>query len=338
MSKTSFSTSDDLTKKAWEEKVFRDVVKESFFSPWMGNSSDSVVQVKTQLEKGRGDKINFGLRMRLSGSGVTSGAVLEGQEEALSKYADSVTLEQYRHAVRDDGEMSRQRSAFSIDEESEQAIKDWGSEKVDQIAFDAIFTSPSKIFYKTSAGVLSAAAATAKAALTAADSKLTPAMISWIKHWAKTGGARTYVPLRPIKVKGKDYYVLLIHPDVAYDLKVDSTYAQAQRDAQDRGSDNPIFTGALGVWDGVVIHTHENCPIATDGGGASVAWAKGKLLGAQALCWAWGKRPRVIQKKFDYDNENAFAISMIMGAKAPIFNSLTYGSVELYNARSNVSA
>jgi N4-gp56 family major capsid protein len=344
MAKTSFATSDALVKKAWEEKLFRDARKESYFEKFTGTDSDSLVHVQDQLEKQKGDKITFGVRMRLSGAGVTGSSILENNEEKLTTYDYSLSLEQYRHAVRDDGALTRKRAMFDIDSESETALKTWGSEKIDALCFDALGLStgsgvtPSKVFYKTSSGVTANSAATAKSGITvAADSKLTPAMISAIKAWAKTGGNRQYVPLRPLKIGGKSYYVLLVHPDVMYDLKIDSTFAQAQREAEQRGSENPIFTGATAIWDGVVIHEHENCHIGTDGGGGSIPWAKGALLGAQSLCWSWGMRPEVVQETFDYGNQHGYAWSMICAAGKPVFNSLDYGSLGVYTSRTNVS-
>lgn len=345
MSKTAFATSNDLTKKAWEEKLFRDSVKEAYFSKFQGSGSDSIVQVKEQLTKDKGDKITFGLRMRLTGAGVTSGQILEGNEERLVTHSNSVTLEQYRHAVRDDGALSRQRAMFSISDEARSAIKDWMSEKVDQLAFDAVgvgagaTVDPSKIFYKTGSTTFLATGtpATAKSALHATDSKLTLSFISFIKAFAKTGGNRTYVPLRPVKVEGKEYYVLLVHPDALFDLKATSEYQQAQREAQERGKANPLFTGAAAIWDGVVIHEHENCAIAADGGGGSVAWTKAVFLGAQSLVWAWGQRPEVIQETFDYKNEEGYGISMIAGVAKSKFNSLDYGSLGVYLSRTNVA-
>lgn len=79
MSKTSFATSDALTKKVWQEKLFRDVEKASYFSRFMGSTADSLVQTETSLEKSKGDRVTFGIRMRLSSPGVTSGQVLEGK-------------------------------------------------------------------------------------------------------------------------------------------------------------------------------------------------------------------------------------------------------------------
>ena len=331
MAKTTFATNDSLTKKMWEEKLYRDVVKESYFmSKFAGENKDSLVQVNRQLEKSQGDNVTFGIRMRLTGSGVTAGEVLEGKEEKLTTYNFNVSLQQYRHGVRDNGAMDRKRPMFSIDSESEQAIKDWSSEKIDQLLFDQInVVTYTKKFYGGDA--------TSTATLETAD-KLTPALISKIRSWAITGGARTYVPLRPVRVEGKNLFVLLVSPDVAYDLKQDSTFTQAMREALPRAVDHPLFTDALGMWDGVVIHEHENVLNYTTGGsGGNVPYSLCHFMGAQSLVWAWGSRPKVTQKMFDYDNEHGFSIDWLSASGKPYFNSLGYGSVALYVARTNIA-
>lgn len=339
MGKTLFETSDPLVKKAWDEKFFRDVVKESYFHNFMGQTKDSMVYVKEELEKKQGDKITCGLRMRLEGAGVEDDEILEGNEEALTTYDYGLTLKHYRHAVRDKGKIHRKRAMFSIDDESKMALADWGTEKIDKLLFDALQGSFTRVAYRNGSGVnsITSAEATAKAALSATNSKLTPQFISFIKTWAKTGGNRTYVPIRPIKVGGKKYYVLLVHPDALYDLNTNSDFLQAQREAEKRGGDHPIFEGATAIYQGVVIHEHENMAIATDGGGASVAWSKGALLGAQALCWAWGERPEVTSEVFDYKNQHGCSWEMIARAGKSNFNSLDFGSLGVYLARTQVS-
>lgn len=328
MAKTAFATGNALTKKAWDEKLFRDTAKESYFSRFMGSTADSIIQVNEELVGKAGDNVTFGIRMRLSGSGVTSGMALEGNEESLTTHSFSVSLEEYAHAVRDRGPLDRQRVMFSIDEESVASLKTWGAEKIDSLCFSAIGASPTKIFYGGSA--------TSTATLTASD-KITPQLISKAKTWALTGGNRGQTPLRGIRINGKNYFVLLVHPDVMYDLKQDSTFAQARREALERGKDNPIFSGAEAVWDGVIIHEHENITLATTWGSGAVSGAQCMLLGAQAGVWAWGKRPKVVAEEFDYGREHGYAWSLIAKAGKPVFNSKDYGSVGFYVARTKIS-
>lgn len=92
------------------------------------------------------------------------------------------------------------------------------------------------------------------------------------------------------------------------------------------------------MWDGVVIHEHEDIPIATNwGAGGAVAGAKCVLMGAQSLVWAWGERPKVISKAFDYEEEHGFAWGFTAKTGKPVFNSKDYGSVAVYVARTKVS-
>lgn len=346
MAKTAFATGNNLTRKVWEEKLFRDAAKESFFEPIMGEGPNACIQVKTELEKTKGDRITFGLRQRLQGQGVTGNTELRGNEQSLTTFDFNVSLEMYREAVRDDGALTRQRAMFDVSDESKMALKDWMKEKRDSLVFDALGLSstsainPSKIFYRNTSGVVTATStpATAKAGLHATNSLLNPDLINALKTWARTGGGRAYIPLRPIQLGGgEEAFILICHPDNLYDLESDSTFVAAQREAAERGKTNPLFVGAKAYWRGVIIRAHENCAIATDGGGGSVAWAKCAFLGAQSAAWAWGERPFIVEESFDYENQKGVAINMMAGVAKTVFNSLDYGSLGVYLSRTNIS-
>ena len=343
MAKTAFATGNALTKKAWEEKLFRDWPKGSFFGiGLMGKpgNKNSFIHVEDEWEKNKGDRVTFGICMRLSGTGVVEGVTLEGAEEALTTYSFNLTLTELAHGVRDRGPIDRQRPAFSIDTESEAALKEWGGEKIDEKIFEALRTSPTAIFYNTNATAgsttmaWSATAATAKAAL---RGTLTLDMLSWIATWAKTGNNRAQTPLKPAKIDGKDYYALVVHPDCLYDLKATTAYQTAMREAQVRGASNPLFTNANAVWHNVIVYEHENCSIGTDGGAGAQAWAHCHFLGAQAIAWGWGKRPVVEYETFDYKREHGYGMSMIYAVGKPKFNSKDYGALSLYLARTQIS-
>lgn len=128
MAETIFTTSNALTKKAWDEKLHRETLPEAYWSKFMSTGADQPVHVKTDLEKDQGDNIKFGLITRLQGAGVTGDNQLEGQEEALVTYDDSVSLEQYRHGVVIRGKLTRKRAAFAITDEAKNMLKQWGAE------------------------------------------------------------------------------------------------------------------------------------------------------------------------------------------------------------------
>jgi N4-gp56 family major capsid protein len=336
MAESAWATGNALTVKKWagREKMYRDTVKESYFLSTFGSkpndkAANNVLQVNTDLEAVDGDKVTFGIRMRFTGAGVTSGTDLEGKEEAMTTYDYSVTLEEYAHATKDKGPLDRKRPMFDVDSHARQGMTDWGAEKIDDLLFTALQASPTKIFYGGDA--------TSVATLEAAD-LLTTTLISKVKTWARTGGNRTQTPLRPIKIDGKMYYVLLVHPDVLYDLEVDSTFAQARREAEIRSKENPLFTGSYAIWNGVVIHSHENIDIYTNGGaGSNINYSTCSFMGAQSLVWAWGRRPMLVQKEFDYGRKHGVAWSVIGKAGKPSFNSKDYGAIGVYVARTKIS-
>ena len=340
MAKTIFTTSNALTKKLWEERLFRDVEIESYFvSRFMSEDDNNLVQVQTDLTKSQGDQVTFGLVPNLSGDGVTSGQILEGNEEGLGSYDYSIVLEQYRHGTRTRGKLDVQRAMFSIPDVSRSKLKIWGAEKIDKLLVAALLASPTKILYRDGvAGVPSgtSSSATAKAALTTANSKITPNFISALRVWAKTGGAAQTWRIRPVKIDGQEWYVLLVNPACMYDLRIDSTFQTAQKDAMERGKNNPLFRGAVAVWDNVIVHETERIPLFTDGGGASVKGAFGALMGAQALAWAWGERPNTVQEQFDYKNETGWAWEMMSKAGKPKYNSKDYGCIGVVFAATDV--
>ncbi|MCC7212519.1 MAG: DUF4043 family protein [Candidatus Brocadia sp.] len=367
MSKSQMTTSDNLRQEVWHADAFKDTLINNYFldkfasdalnmlesGGWEQNyesSPDSVLQVKVDLEargetkKRKGDKITFKLIYNIDPetyAGVTGGQVLEGNELSLDWADYSITLQRYRQAVAAAEPLSWHRAAFSIPESSRQALVNWGRRKIQLKCMQALATSPTTIFYNEAGTIKKTdTLATAKTALTLANSKLTPLMVSFAKTWAMTGGGRAsnQVPLMPIYVGGRPYYVLLTHPDAIYDWRNDSTVSQAHREALERGKENPIFSGAEYIWDGVIIHTHEYVRKGTDAGsGSNVAWTHAHLLGQQALLMAVGERPDLVDYYRDAKEDLFYAWRMTIEIAKPQFNSKDYGSLDIVVARTNVS-
>ena len=72
MSVTSYGLNDALAVKLWSKKLATEATKALDIAPLFGEGDKSVIQVKTETQKGVGDKITFGLRMQLNGAGFTS--------------------------------------------------------------------------------------------------------------------------------------------------------------------------------------------------------------------------------------------------------------------------
>lgn len=358
MAKTTKSTSDNLTRKVWNERLYREIRQETFFDPFTSEGENAIVQEKSDLTKQKGDNVRFGLTYALSGDGVTGNTVLSGREEAMTDASFSVTLERYRHAVIDDGDLSRRRPVYDMNSEMRSKLKLWMAEKIDQLKFNALGIGSgsatgdltTKVFYNNN-GTFTAAAshAAAKTAMHATNTTITAGATSGagipfivqLKAWAETGGGgsgtQQYIPIQPIKHKGRNYYIALVHPDVLVDLKTSANYNQMVRDARERAQGNPLFESADCLIDDVLIYPHFKVYSASDGGGASVRFSRNALLGKQALAWAWGEKPNTVEEETDYQEFYGYAIRMTAGVAKTQFNSKDYGVLGFYMAMSNIT-
>lgn len=329
MAQTQIASTSALVPVIVQRQIFLEQKKNAYFTRFFSAKGDMPVFEKTDFTKQKGQKMTFGLRVRLTGDPTATGnETVKGKEDKLTFYDFSIELERYRKAVKDDGAMTRQRFVGDIPTESRNALTTWGGEFIDQKCMDALVASPTSITYGGDA--------TSVDTLEAGD-KITPALISKMKAIALTQRSGGKTPLIPVNVDGKKYLVLLVSPDVAVDLKYDTTFMAAIKDAAERGSNNPLFSGMLGVWDGVVIHEHENVPVFSNGGGAAITYSKCVLMGASALCWAWGERPSIVEEDEDYKEFMGYCWRMTAQVGKPVFNSNDYGSLALYVADSRAT-
>lgn len=131
MATTDYGVNDALAVKLWAKKLLQEALKETYVGRFIGTSSNSLLYRRDDTSKGPGDKITYGLRMQLTGAGVQGDGTLEGNEEALTTYSDSLFINQLRHAVRSGGKMSEQRVPFSVREEAMNGLKDWFADRLD---------------------------------------------------------------------------------------------------------------------------------------------------------------------------------------------------------------
>jgi N4-gp56 family major capsid protein len=349
MAQTEFGVNHALAVKRWSTSLAVEAEKKSYFSKFIG----SVITKKTDLEKNAGDKVTYGLRMKLRGAGVTGDNTLEGNEEALTYYDDAILIDQLRHAVRSKGKASEMRVPYKTREEGRDALATWWAERFDELMFvylsgargvDSTLTLPLG-FTSFAGNSLSAPDAAhiqyanglAKATITTSDI-LTLSEIDKLVEKAETVDPM----IQPIMIGGEKHYVLLIHPYQATDLRTNTATGQwldIQKEAGARGGSNPIFSGALGVYNNVVIHKHRNVVRFSDyGAGTNLAAARALFLGSQAGTIAFGNgqkesggsaRYSWTEELFDYKNQLGVAAGSIFGIKKALFNSKDFGVIAL---------
>ena len=357
MATSDYGVGHPLAVKVWAKALFREALKQTQVSNFMGEDTNSLVYVKNDLNKSAGDKITYGLRTQLSGAGVVGDGTLEGNEEALALYSDSIVIDQLRNAVRSAGEMSDQRVPFTVREEAMLGLADWFAEKLDRSFFNQIagntaattlqetgqqatvdatsLAGNTRIIYATNkaAGTISTTTASLSASVTECTFQLQD--IDRLLTVAKTATPA----IRPFMVDGKPKYAVFAHPDQLYNLVTDNattriTWFDTMR-SRIQGGDinmNPIFTGALGEYKGALLYESTRIPFTPGAGAANVRRAV--LCGAQAVCFATGQRDqgtkmKWVEEKFDYENQLGVSAALIFGLKKTIFNSRDFATVVL---------
>ena len=322
-----FTTADATTAQTWQKSWWIEAKTESYFygQGLVSTNEDNAVIVEFKdLEQNQGYQHTFAQVRNLSGAGRTGDSTLEGFEEAPAVYDDAITLQQYRHAVRTYGRLSDQYpSDKAVREWARRLLRRWAADKLDQLIFTVLGTSITKAIY--------GGTATTTAGLASTD-YFTTNLISKAKAYA----IKATPKIMPVSVKGKKYWIMLISPDQAFDLKTrDAAWSQAQREAQMRGPDNPIFVGAEGIWDNCVIHVHERIPLATTWGGGAVNGATAFFMGIQAGGIAYAMRKNWVEKSFDYANKVGIAVAFILGTTKAVFNGSDNSLVGTRTSRTN---
>jgi N4-gp56 family major capsid protein len=311
MALTTITVAPSLVQEAWAKATWEAGFEKAFFNRFMGAGADSIIQVKEELTKQAGDAINIPLLLPLSGAGVTGDNTLEGNEEALIYRAFEVTINQIRNAVCLEGRFDEKKTQINMRQDAKTSLSNWLADKIDDMLFSTLTTSPTTHpTDPTQTRVIFPTGVSAESAITASD-KFTTDLIGKAKRLATASKDKQ---VKPVKVDGRETYVMVIDPWQARDLTADPKWVAAQQSANVRGEKNPIFSGALGMYDGVVIHQSGRIPrTATGASSANVGHAL--FLGAQAAVFAEGEKPRWVEKAFDYDNRQGFSIGRMFGVK-----------------------
>lgn len=307
----------NLVPKVWAKKVWHEGVKDSYFDKFTAMDGSNVVHQNKDLTNVKGDSVVFGLMMNLIGSGVEGNRQkLAGSEDTLNIYDFTVQTQLVRNAV-SRFEADDQKSQYDMLKEIKVVLKQWLSDWLDDKLISKLSYNP------LSTETVFAGAAGTQSSITAND-KLTTTIISRAKRKAMMHAPK----VQPIKVDGMDKYIMLIHPWAARDLKDDPKWLAAQQNANVRGSKNPIFTGALGEYDGVILYEYER--VLSDSTGASSAnVCHNLLLGKQAACFAVARPVKHIEQIDDYGNIAGNGIAFYSAVEKTKFNSKDYGSIQV---------
>ena len=198
-------------------------------------------------------------------------------------------------------------------------------------------------------------------AVTAVNYTMGPAVIEDLRKMARktvvSSGANAGTlldPIQPISVNGKMLYVLLVSLDQGKSIRQSTSWKNGHYYADIRGMENSIFSGQIGVWDGVMVietdllHQRSGDPAilqslsgkswmdASVSGtsdfplGSSVSVHRALFLGQKAVAWAWGESPEY--KEFYADHAKtkwAARVCSIYGVRKIIKSSSSDGATSI---------
>jgi N4-gp56 family major capsid protein len=311
----------NLIPELWAAKVQKEGSKASWFNKLSASDGSKPIHTNTELVGKKGVKITFPLAMELTGAGVTGNTTLAGSEDALTVYDFSVEIDQIRNAV-SSTEWDNKKPVYEQWPLIKDALVTWFGNWQDNTLITKLTASPTGT---SAAGEwMSAASAGTEVAIAATD-KLTTTLISKCKRRAKKHAPK----VMPFNIDGGEYYVLLISLEAARDLRTDSVWIAAQQYAGVRDAmKNPIFSGAMGIWDGVAVYEYERISVTATGASSALV-SHNLLLGKQAACYAIGRNMWPIQHKDDYDNVVGQGVACWAGIEKTKYNSKDFGIVQL---------
>lgn len=340
MADTDYPVNSALAVKRWSEELFKEALKKTHALQFIGKDANSVVQIKTEVGKAAGDRITFGIRQQLTGDGVQGDGTLEGNEEALETYSQNVTIDQLRHAVRSGGKMSQQRVPFNVRNEARDGLADWWADRIDYWFFnqlcgntlqtDTRYTGNQSTTAPDADHVVYAGAATADSSLS--NTTAMEFSLDLIDRAVEKAKMATNA-MRPVRVGSQEVFVGILHPYQVTDLRTNTNTGQwldIQKAAMSGGkvSGNPIFTGALGMYNNVLLFENTRIPAP------ATSVRRAILLGAQAGCIAFGRGYGKgvyswHEELFDYENKLGVAAGCIGGLVKTRFNGSDFAAVAM---------
>jgi N4-gp56 family major capsid protein len=354
MARTIIGVNDPKAVKRWAGLLAYDQSQKSYFNQRFmarGAEAEVPIQILTDLESDAGEQINYDLLAELRMAPVEGEDILEGKEEAQRYYTDSIYIDQARCGVNTGGRMTRKRTLNNLREKGKRQQSSWWARLMDELTF--IYLSGAR---GVNANFLLPVGYTGRAnnALVVPDSNhqmfgndatafnnidATDRFDLRLVDRAKTradaqGGGATNIPvLQPCKIDGNETFVCVMHTFQEDDLRSNTATGQwldiQKAAAAAEGRNNPMFKGSLGMYRGVILHSHRNViRFSNAGAGANVEAARALFLGSQAGVVAFGSPGTNL--RFDWNEETrdngdkvVITTSSIFGIKKVTFTTET---------------
>lgn len=393
MADTIIAAGDPLAVTLYSELTYAQAIRYTTATKLcaVGLSKDdpsNIVQYFEDTADKAGDTVKYDLIYNVFGPGIAGDNTIAGNEQPLTFSQAIVTINQLRQSILLKGMMSQQRVPFSLRDKAKNTDANWLRQMIEFGLMNqaAGNTGAATLPYVGSTGVDSG-----QYNYTGMQAPNAPSNDG---HWIFPGGASSeatvgggpqyaftldlipnavafmqgtsQIPIKPVVINDLEISgVCFINHLQVKDLKKQYDSGQwgnimgmAMQGGQVQG--NPIFTGAIGVFDNVVIHQNAYLPwgdgltLTTNqmlnpttgqyvpapnslyGITSSTNVGRGVIMGAQAVALAVGiadgsadapLRVKWVEEPLDANNQLRVTAGMIFGFSKTQFNGSDYGVV-----------
>jgi N4-gp56 family major capsid protein len=343
VSEISFGVNDPLAVARWRKELAKVAPKDSFFfqNGFVSSGSDNIIRVLEDLKSQAGYKITFGLRGNLQGSTVKGDSTLEGNENDLKFFDDSLQINQERIALKTKGKADAQNVPYDLRAEMRDAHSIWWGEHFDEImiaklsgavginTFETMDAPSTDVAWDNNSlrtpstnRIMYSNDATSEASLGTNDTFTLDDIDKLLLRATRIDATTTRRKLTPLRIGGQNMYVILIDKVLEHQLRTATSgrfYDLEKAKIQGGFKDSALIQTSLGVYRNVVIHSHEGMIKFNDYGASGTTTAVRSLfMGAMAGAMAMGSDNGANkfswhEKMFDYDNKLGVATGCIWG-------------------------
>lgn len=332
MSFESILTAHGSTVEQWESEIQYEWLRQSFWSRFMGDSENAIVQLKADLTKSAGDAITCQIASEVQGGTVTGSTKVQGNEGRMDFYSQRIEVDNDNVSVRMDNiPMQQQRVSFDVLRAARTGLTRKRRIRTDdRITTAASDTSVGRVrgryLYGAADSNWNATHTTALTNVDNAADQLTLAMIDIAKRKAQipinaTAKVRPMMSVESDAGKGfQEWYIIVCHPLSIRDLtQNDAKWVQPQLLLPPTANSNsPLFTGSSfkGGYNGVLIYEWEGVELIP----STIQVAHNLLLGAQAVALAWAQYSKFKEQDYNYGEDMGYKLHEINGVEKLVYD------------------
>ena len=339
-------------------EIYREYMLSIYFKTLMGKKgSGKPIIVDDTCFKGRdaGDVGRYHFIPQFSGAGIRGqNKSIIGNENTVDEFYMDMRIDQISQAFAKKGKMTDIRTIWNAREEFRHQLAEWFREATELDIVDTLsgYNTDGATYVEGAAAetldtvngdhrclrvdhngtsfdhVEVAASGTDTTSLLsslAATDTMNTEILDALQDFAKTADSK--YPMRPIRAKnGEEYYMLILHPRAAIDLRKDARWEKRAIAAMTgKGSleGDPIATGAIGVWEKIIIKEANFIKTHTNSAG-TLRIARNLLLGSEAAIMAYAQNLDYTEELLDHKRYMSVAADEIRGMK-----KLTFDGVDL---------